>query len=186
MKTRSLKLQTLNDLKPWGSKGNTSGLFRTRIFNPTCGECPAVVSVSPICLAFPATCSATGTGRPTLLLLPVLLDQEGLPLWACVYTGCTIAHFCGSFPPSCQILRFILPEIRRRGEWRVMGWVKSKNGVRDDKGSITGKCGEKWRWGGSWDIRNACKTQKLCVIKPPALPRQSSKQHYFCLVTINQ
>lgn len=135
---------------------------------------------------FPCTCSATGTQCPTSLLLPVLLEQEGLPLWACVYTGCTMAHFCGSFPPSCQIFRFPLPEIRRWGEWRVMGWVKSKDGVCGDKGSRTGKCGEKCRRGGSWDIGNACKTQMLCVTEPPAFPRQSSKHHYFCLVTINQ
>lgn len=118
--------------------------------------------------------------------LPGLLEWEGLPLWACVYTGCTVAHFCGPFSTSCQILRFPLPEIGRWGEWRVMGWVKSKDGVCDDKGSRTGKCGGKWRRGKSWDFENAYKTQVLCVTEPPALPRQSSKQHYFCLVTINQ
>lgn len=183
MITRSLKSQTLNhDLKSWGSTGNTTGVLRTRIFNPAFDGCPAMVSVSPSCLAFPAT----GTQCPMLLLLPVLMEQEGLPMWARVYTGCTMAHFCGSFPPSCQIFRFPLPEIRRWGEWRVMGWVKSKDGVCDDKGSRTGKCGEKCRRGGSWDFGNASKTQMLCVIEPPALPRQSSKHHYFCLVTINQ
>lgn len=116
MITRTLKLQTLNDLKPRGSKGNTSGLLRTRIFNPTFGGCPAVVSISLSCLAFPA--------RVLPLEHSVQLGFSYEGWWservchcaAYVYTGCTIGHFRGSFPPSCQILRFPLPEIKRWGE----------------------------------------------------------------------
>lgn len=173
-----LKLQALKDFKPERSKVNTSGLLRTRIFNPTFGGCSEMVSVSTsfwlslhmLCPRNTVSNLASSTSATMSLCLHWL--HHSSILWF--------------FPPSWQMLRFPLPEIRRWGEWRVMGWVKSKDGVCDDKGSRTGKCGEKRRRGGSWGIGNACKTQIGCVIEPPALARQSSKQHYFCLVTINQ
>lgn len=42
------------------------------------------------------------------------------------------------------------------------------------KGAELGSVGEKWRGGGSQDIRKERKNQMLFVVEPPALPRQRS------------
>lgn len=82
--------------------------LRFRIFNPGLGGCSTMGLDLFNCLAFYAH---------------VLSLKSSIQLYfsyqhckAHVYTGCTVAPLCGSFPPSGQILKFPGSEMRRMGK----------------------------------------------------------------------